>query len=106
MNFSIQNAPSTQWPLPPPLQQEAKVFNRTGQRLDLLVVIYSIHGAQFASARFFPDKEGNFIVPRVACDHPESAQASLLLYQRENTHHPVFERAVGFVDFFQNGSFI
>ncbi|MCB1109470.1 MAG: hypothetical protein KDK64_00670 [Chlamydiia bacterium] len=105
MILSVQNAPSTQWPLPPPLQQEAKVVNQTGERLDLMVVIYSVHGAEFAHANFFPDKEGNFIVPRVACEHPEWAQASLFWYRRENPHHPVCERAVGFVDFFQNGTY-
>lgn len=106
MNLSVQNMPSLQWPTPFQLQQETKVINQTGYRLDLIVAIYSINGTEIANAYFHPNGEEQFVIPRIANDNPQWIQVSLFCYQAENRSTPIFEKELAFIDFFQDPSYL
>ena len=106
MNLSVQNMPPLQWPIPLQLLQETKVINHTGQRLDLIVVIYSINGTEFANAQFLPNEEEHFIIPRFVCESPQQSRVSLFCYQREHGNTHLYQRELSFTEFFQNPNYL
>lgn len=105
MNLSVQNVPSIGWPTPIQLLQATKVINQTGHPLAVIVAVYSIDGTQIGNAHFFPNEEGNFVIPRPPCDNPEQIHVSLYWYQEGGVQDPSYERHLPFVELFQNENY-